>query len=193
MKQDRSRRSHDRILAAAAVEFYRYGFAAAVLEQIVEQAGLTKGALYGHFASKRQLADVLIDYVDEVAAALVAQAPPGQPVSTALGRLFGAFGERIAVDVRFRAGLRLCLEEARAADSEPMVVATVRQGVRAVCEVAGPEGQPRWAADTEAVADLALALLFGFCGPGLGSTVEDLPDRLLRIQGVLLLLAEAAT
>jgi AcrR family transcriptional regulator len=52
-----------RILRAAFHEFYRYGFQAGSLNHIVEETGLTKGALFHHFASKQQLGHAVVDEV----------------------------------------------------------------------------------------------------------------------------------
>jgi TetR/AcrR family transcriptional repressor of nem operon len=49
-----------RLLQAGFREFHRLGFAAASLERILEDAGVTKGALYHHFRSKRDLAYAVI-------------------------------------------------------------------------------------------------------------------------------------
>lgn len=44
-----------RILDAAARVFARHGFAGATLDQVAADAGMTKGAVYWHFASKADL------------------------------------------------------------------------------------------------------------------------------------------
>jgi len=51
------------ILGAAFQEFYRNGFQGGSLNQIVEAAGVTKGALFHHFAGKRELAFAVIDEI----------------------------------------------------------------------------------------------------------------------------------
>ena len=52
-----------RILGAAFEEFYRRGFQAGKLSTIVERAGVTKGALYHHFADKAALGYAVVDEV----------------------------------------------------------------------------------------------------------------------------------
>jgi AcrR family transcriptional regulator len=55
------------LLAAARAEFGRVGFAAARTETIVERAGITRGALYHHFADKTALYTAVVGQVlDEV-------------------------------------------------------------------------------------------------------------------------------
>lgn len=58
------------ILAAAAVEFARHGYAGTGLGAIVTRAGLTKGALFHHFPDKQRLAAAWIG--EHLAAAITA-------------------------------------------------------------------------------------------------------------------------
>jgi AcrR family transcriptional regulator len=63
-----------RLVAAAATVFARLGFAGASLEDVAEEAGLTKGAVYSNFESKDDLIKaVLHDRLDEPARAIPAQ------------------------------------------------------------------------------------------------------------------------
>jgi TetR/AcrR family transcriptional repressor of nem operon len=55
--------TRQRILQTAFQEFYRYGFQAGSLNRIVEETGLTKGALFHHFASKQELGYAVVDEV----------------------------------------------------------------------------------------------------------------------------------
>src|SRR3974377_1861647 len=48
-------RARERLLAEAQRLFRERGYAATSLEQIAEAAEVTKGAIYGHFASKEDL------------------------------------------------------------------------------------------------------------------------------------------
>lgn len=81
--QARSERTRRRLVHAGAEMFNRNGYANATLGQIAGAAGMTKGALYFHFASKDGLADavqqqaraMLAGYVGELGRAGV---PPVQ-------------------------------------------------------------------------------------------------------------------
>lgn len=57
--QARSQRTRQRLVHAGAEMFNRKGYANATLGQIAGAAGMTKGALYFHFASKDGLADAV--------------------------------------------------------------------------------------------------------------------------------------
>ncbi|UCM87573.1 ScbR family autoregulator-binding transcription factor [Streptomyces marincola] len=54
--QERSERTRNRLLAAAAEVIDKYGYADATMSDISRYAQVTKGALYFHFASKTELA-----------------------------------------------------------------------------------------------------------------------------------------
>lgn len=66
MKPNAPRRSdatRQQILAAAFAEFYRNGFQGGSLNHIVETAGVTKGALFHHFACKQELGYAVVDEI----------------------------------------------------------------------------------------------------------------------------------
>ncbi|MFG2720185.1 ScbR family autoregulator-binding transcription factor [Streptomyces sp. NPDC048416] len=64
-KQDRAIRTRRSILEAAAKVFEEHGYQAATISEILNVAGVTKGALYFHFQSKEHLALGLLDEQDE--------------------------------------------------------------------------------------------------------------------------------
>lgn len=53
--EDRKSQTRVRILEAAARSFTRHGFDGASIDDIMRQAGLTRGAFYAHFDSKGEL------------------------------------------------------------------------------------------------------------------------------------------
>lgn len=59
--QQRSEATRSRILASAAVCFAERGYDATGVAEICQQAGVSKGAIYHHFASKQALFAVLLD------------------------------------------------------------------------------------------------------------------------------------
>jgi AcrR family transcriptional regulator len=70
---DRSARkaaTRSRLLEAAARVYAAHGFAGATLDDVAEEAGLTKGAVYGHFGSKDNL---LVALMEEYVAAEIAE------------------------------------------------------------------------------------------------------------------------
>jgi AcrR family transcriptional regulator len=86
-------RTRKRLLAEAQRLFRERGYAATSLEQIAEAADVTKGAIYGHFASKE---DLLLSALE---------AAPAPDYSTTLGdqsrplrARLAAFGRAVAAD-----------------------------------------------------------------------------------------------
>jgi AcrR family transcriptional regulator len=62
--------TRSRLLEAAARVYAAHGFAGATLDDVAEEAGLTKGAVYGHFGSKDNL---LVALMEEYLAAEIAE------------------------------------------------------------------------------------------------------------------------
>ncbi|MFD5452077.1 ScbR family autoregulator-binding transcription factor [Streptomyces sp. NPDC003470] len=60
-RQERAVRTRRAVIRAAAEVFAERGYAAATIAEILERAGVTKGALYFHFDSKQALARGVID------------------------------------------------------------------------------------------------------------------------------------
>jgi AcrR family transcriptional regulator len=107
-KQERAERSRHAILDAAAEEFDRHGYDGARLERIVERSGLTKGAMYFHFSSKRDLAVALVEEKYANWPAIVAEVSDSGLRGVAAA---SALTHRVAAvfvdDVRVRAAMKL--------------------------------------------------------------------------------------
>lgn len=58
-----SRNTRQKILQAAFEEFYRNGFQAGSLNQIVDSAGATKGAMFHHFENKNDLGYAVVNEI----------------------------------------------------------------------------------------------------------------------------------
>ena len=183
-KQARSRRTHELVLDAAAAEFVRHGYPRANLQHVADRTGLTKGALYGHFASKEQLARALTGHLDEVLEKLVAQTSAADvPARERLRSLCCALAEHIESDVRINAALRLVMDDAHAAPEPPRLLADLRGLATDVVESARAEGALGERPPTVPLADLATVILVGayYAAPdperrGLAGRVRDLWD-----------------
>ena len=82
-KQQRSRLTKERILDIAAARFAQSGYNATSIAEICEQAGVSKGAFYYHFASKQAIFLALLDrWMNELESALgnTTQGPEKMPV-----------------------------------------------------------------------------------------------------------------
>jgi len=109
-RQERAERTRQTIVRAAARVFEVEGFAAAPLAEITARARVTKGALYFHFASKRELAVAVVAEAGRSVDALVTQVTRRQDTELPLQLLIDlthALLRRVASDPVLRAGLRL--------------------------------------------------------------------------------------
>jgi len=147
-RQDRAERTRNAILDAAAEVFDERGFSGASLSDILAKAGVTKGALYFHFASKEELAQALIeeqwtnlpgvDYTDD-------------PGLQTLIDMSHAFGHNLWKNVRVRASNRL-VGEANFAAPAPDVYRRWNGLIEEVLKAAQARGDLRKELDTERVA-----------------------------------------
>jgi len=64
-REERKARTRAQLLEAAGELFRRQGFAATSLEQVAQEAGLTKGAVYAHFTSKVELFLSFVEATDQ--------------------------------------------------------------------------------------------------------------------------------
>ena len=71
---ERAAETRETLIAAARPLFAEHGFAAAALETIVRAAGLTRGALYHHFADKTELFAAVFEQVEAEVAARMGEA-----------------------------------------------------------------------------------------------------------------------
>jgi len=110
-RQLRAEQTRATIIEAAADLFDRQGYGAASLSDIAGRGGVTKGALYFHFASKEELALAVIERQDELSRKaneeLLAMNLPG--FETVVRMTFG-LAARVLSDPVTRAGVRLPLE-----------------------------------------------------------------------------------
>jgi AcrR family transcriptional regulator len=109
--QERSERTLNIVLDSAAAVLERIGFAGARMEDIVELTGLTKGAVYFHFTSKRALADALVsDKYRQWSPIVKSVGSSGFRGLDAIRELSARVSAVFRDDVRVRAGMRLSQE-----------------------------------------------------------------------------------
>ncbi|MGW8699179.1 TetR/AcrR family transcriptional regulator [Streptomyces lavenduligriseus] len=162
IKQDRARRTHESLLDAAAGEFARHGYMGANLQRVAQEAHMTKGALYAHFASKRLLAKALTGPFEQTWQELLAQVEQGPAAPMEKLRLLAVrLAERLQTDLRFRAGFHLSSEAARAHGRLPRVAQDLCDTVATLMTQARRQGQLTGAQDPERMGKLLLALMFG--------------------------------
>ncbi|MFB8202860.1 TetR family transcriptional regulator [Kitasatospora purpeofusca] len=164
MKQQRARRTREKVLDAAAEEFSTQGYSRATLNAVAQRTGMTKGALYGHFDSKRALAGALISQSRQVWEEMrLTRDVPGIGAADVLEALVLDLAQRLKEDVRLRAALRLATDVPDVPDPAgpaPDIFSDVQRGLVALIRRAQGEGSmaPR---PPELVAQLLLAVLHG--------------------------------
>jgi AcrR family transcriptional regulator len=109
--QQRAVLTRGRVLVAAAEVFARTGFLAASMNDIVEAAGVTKGAVYFHFPSKEALAVAIVEEQfaqwPPMVAAIIEHSPDAL---TSVVALTYEVGSRFRDDILTTAGVRLSFE-----------------------------------------------------------------------------------
>ncbi|WP_031089531.1 TetR/AcrR family transcriptional regulator [Streptomyces sp. NRRL WC-3549] len=161
-KQARALRTYDRVLDAAAQEFARYGYAHANLQNIADRIELTKGALYGHFATKEDLAAALDHHLCATLGELLEEARTSSgPAPGRLRSLVLGLGRLFRTDMRALAALRLSAESARSA-GRPIPLLSETHGL-VLHLVRETQRVGHWNASipTKPLADLIVAATFG--------------------------------
>lgn len=174
-----------RLLDAAAREIHVHGYQAASIARILQQTGLSKGALYYHFAGKQALGYAVFDerYAPGLQAAWIAplETGPNHPVDLLLGlieQVGGQLGEEALslgcpvnnlaqemspVDEGFRRRVETLLSQWRGA-------------ISAAFQQAADAGSLRAGLDTEAAAALIVASLQGCLGMAKNAQSKTLFD-----------------
>jgi AcrR family transcriptional regulator len=107
-REEYAEATYQALLDSAAACFLEQGFAATSLDAVAKRARVTKGAIYHHFASKRDLFEAVLVRQEERSARNVAQAGAAAPDPwTGIVAAFDTFLEAIS-DPEYQ---RLCMVE----------------------------------------------------------------------------------
>ncbi len=178
----RSARTRGALLAAARGLFAEKGFAATGRDEIAERAGVTRGALYHHFASKTDLAATVVEQLEgELVGLVVAAAREGSGVRDQLRRGCRAYMDACADPTMARiladAPAVLGIEACRALDAVACAPLLAEVFARAGEEGVAVPGDP----------EVAAALLLGFLNEaaGLVAAAPDDADLRRRVSGTV--------
>lgn len=187
-RQQRAVATRAVIVEAAAAEFDEHGYLGTSVDAVALRAGLTKGAVYFHFASKADLGGAVIAQQHEVSRAYAtAAAARGTTPLEVMLCLSEGFASQLVHEVVVSAGVRLSTDsnarevERRDPYTDWMAAMTdlVRQGIEA------GEVDPRW--DPELVGRVIVP---AYTGMQTVSDVlhdrSDLYERLRELWTVLL-------
>ncbi|MET9966113.1 TetR/AcrR family transcriptional regulator [Streptomyces sp. NPDC006356] len=160
--QIRARQTRARLLDAAAEEFAVHGYAATKLQAVVARTGMTKGALYGHFPSKRHLATALVAESAQQWGQISGTGPErGVPADAILAGLIREMRAQLETNVRFRAALRLAADCELSSSGSPGLFAGIRGELVHSVRRAQEEKGLAQSYPAETVAYLLLALVYG--------------------------------
>src|SRR5271170_5482206 len=73
-REEYAEATHEALLDSASACFFESGFAATSLDHVAQRARVTKGAIYHHFSSKRELFMAVLERQQERTAGVVAEA-----------------------------------------------------------------------------------------------------------------------
>lgn len=109
--QLRARLTKAKIVSSAANSFDLRGYAGTTFDILLIATGMTKGAIYYHFASKEKVADQLIEEWSAYLAQWHIDASQTRlPAIEQIVRIFGNFADRAAADTEVRAATKMALE-----------------------------------------------------------------------------------
>lgn len=138
------------------------GFPAATFQAIAEAAGLSRPTLHYYFTSRAQIYDVLVDDAASVVADCIAKAEVHDTLAASLSSLISAIWDtdfRDRSQIAFLISVRL--EGSRSPDLETDRCAPLRSHLGTLVEQAAARGELRPGADTEPIADMLDAMLWG--------------------------------
>lgn len=186
-QQARASQTRRQIVLGAARVFSRVGFERARLNDIVDETGLTRGAIYFHFQSKDDLAKIVVDEFQttsiETVAAIAATGECGMCQVAMLNR---EMGRLIGLDPVVRAGIRLTVELNSGEAPIPAYLAWI-EALKYLVSVGIEENDVRPGITPH---DGAVFITEAFVGAQIlshaASGLDDLPERIDRLTGFLL-------
>ncbi|WP_406208655.1 TetR/AcrR family transcriptional regulator [Kitasatospora sp. NBC_01560] len=162
VKQERAVRTQERILRAAAEAFAGKGFPAVTILDVAELSGMTKGAVYFHYANKEALAlSVADEFYRRIAVIADAVAELGVPPVPAVAELLLHTAVALRDDVVMQAGARLQIERAMIEAELPLPYQSYTQLICSWLTEAARLGELAPGADPEVLAQVLVSAFFG--------------------------------
>lgn len=165
----------ERVIAAGADLFMRYGFRRTTMGQIAASAGISRPTLYQHFPGKEDVYEAAVLYLNDIRMAEIAKALAG--VTVVSERLYTACDLWL---VRVYE-LQQSIPDARDMDdlSFPVVRKVYRDLEDLIARLIGEGGASRLPASPE---ELAAVLVFAIRGMGACAATADDLRRMARLQ-----------
>jgi AcrR family transcriptional regulator len=186
-RQTRSEATRRKLVDAAIEVFGEVGYAAAGRNEIVERAGMTKGALYHHFDSMESLAAVIIEEGSGMAFnAFQSMCEPSAPALEAI--IHGTFtaGDVLISDNKARIAEQLAVALCPVNETAARVCTTWLEAMIAQTKQGIAEGDLREDLDPHAVGEFIVGAMFGTRLLTTATSDGDSIGRLRRMWELLL-------
>ncbi|MEU7422429.1 ScbR family autoregulator-binding transcription factor [Streptomyces sp. NPDC040750] len=184
LKQERAVRTRGQVLDAAAEAFATKGFPAVTVQDVAELAGVTKGAVYFHFANKEALAQAVAEEFYHLLGVIGQEVEetglaPLEAVAELLVRTAVAFRD----DTTVQAGARLQIERSQIGIEMPMPYLGYTESLTAWLRQAQRQGQLPAPTSPESTARVLVSAFFG--AQHISWVLDDRKDIADRVQEIL--------
>jgi len=188
VRQARSEATRKRIMIAAVDLFDEVGYQATGLNDIIDRANMTKGALYYHFDCKEALATAIIE--EGASAALTAFRDIGEPSAPALEHMIrGVFAvaDLVRTDKMVRIGAQLIRAFGEFNDAAMSTHRLLSTEMAQNAREAIAQGDLRGDQDPEAVGEVVVSAMLGAeLVSNVSSGGSDLIERIAKTWQLLL-------
>lgn len=186
-QQARSEATRWKILSAAVELFGEIGYTSTGLGDVIERAALTKGALYYHFDSKESLAEAIIAEASARVGKAVHAINQGPiPGMEKVIRTSFVIAGIVTGDPLARTGAQLMRALGEFNDTATQTYTGMQLLITELVKQAGAEGDLRADVDPGVVGELLIATYLGAELLSIGTSTDDLADRLQRAWSLLL-------
>jgi len=187
LKQERAVRTRGQVLDAAAEAFATKGFPAVTVLDVAELAGVTKGAVYFHFANKEALAQAVAEEFYHLLGVIGSEVeesglPPLAAVAELLERTALAFRD----DTMVQAGARLQIERSLIGVEMPMPYLGYTESLTRWLRQAQDRSQLPAGASPESTSRVLVSAFFG--AQHISWVLNDRADIAERVREILVAL-----
>ena len=156
------------LLSAAFEEIHRFGFQSASISRILKHTGVTKGALYHYFSSKKALGYAVLDEIirDRMRELWIEPLRQGNPIDAIIGTINEAGRQMTLDDIRLGCPLANLSQEMSPVDEAfrervEMLYGEWRSGISTALRRGQRSGEVRQDVDADAMAVMVVATLEG--------------------------------
>jgi AcrR family transcriptional regulator len=163
-----SEETRQALLSAAFEEIHRFGFQSASISRILKHTGVTKGALYHYFPSKKALGYAVLDEIirDSMRELWIEPLQQGHPIDAIINTINEAGRQMTLDDIRLGCPLSNLSQEMSPVDEGfrervETLYGEWRGGISTALQRGQASGEVRQDVDTDAMAVMVVATLEG--------------------------------